>query len=54
MQIESTTSEIKSTALTTESDPAGGEKKDDENEKAPLGNGGKTETYIWTQTLEDV
>ena len=38
MQIESTTSEIKSTALTTESDPAGGEKKDDENEKAPLGN----------------
>lgn len=30
-----------------------GEKKDD-NEKPPVGNGGRTERYIWTQTLEEV
>jgi hypothetical protein len=30
-----------------------GEKKDDD-EKAPVGNGGRTEKYIWTQTLEEV
>ncbi|CAD8131856.1 unnamed protein product [Paramecium pentaurelia] len=30
-----------------------GEKKDD-NEKPPIGNGGRTERYIWTQTLEEV
>jgi len=26
----------------------------DENEKAPIGNGGSTDKYIWTQTLEEV
>jgi hypothetical protein len=29
------------------------EKKEDD-EKAPLGNGGRTDKYIWTQTLEEV
>lgn len=31
-----------------------GEKKDDDNEKPPLGNGGRTDRYIWTQVLEEV
>ncbi|KAM3144941.1 hypothetical protein pb186bvf_002946 [Paramecium bursaria] len=30
-----------------------GEKKEDD-EKAPIGNGGKTDKYIWTQTLTEV
>lgn len=36
-----------------EAKPAeGGEKKEEDNEPAPKGNGGRTEKYIWTQTLE--
>lgn len=31
---------------------ASGEKKEEENEPAPKGNGGRTEKYIWVQTLE--
>lgn len=32
-----------------------GEKKDDDdNEKPPKGNGGTTDKYVWTQTLEEV
>ena len=27
-------------------------KKEDDNEPAPKGNGGRTEKYVWIQTLE--
>lgn len=31
-----------------------GEKKEDKDEPPPKGNGGKTDKYIWTQTLEEL
>ena len=31
-----------------------GEKKEEKDEPPPKGNGGKTEKYIWTQTLEEL
>lgn len=39
-------------SLQSETTEEGAEKKDDE--KAPIGNGGRTDNYIWTQTLEEV
>jgi hypothetical protein len=48
---KSVSSEVKKETETVPS-PAGETKKEEDNEPAPKGNGGKTEKYIWTQTLE--
>lgn len=40
---------VKAEETPKESNP---EKKEEEEAAAPLGNGGRTEKYIWTQTLE--
>ena len=29
-------------------------KKEEDDEKPPVGNGGQTDRYVWTQTLEEL
>lgn len=42
------------TTATTEDKPSGEEAKGEEKKEKPPGNGGKTDKYTWTQTLEEL